>query len=78
MIGGMVESELAMTASLHAVCGTGLISVCDLDTPFFLTERFTRHSPYHAHTAQLLLPSGNGLGLQLTEEVLRAAELPQI
>ncbi len=65
MIGGMVESEIAMTASLHAVCGTGLISVCDLDTPFFLTERFTQSSPYHGRSAQLVLPSGNGLGLSL-------------
>jgi len=78
MIGGMVESELAMTASLHAVCGTGLISVCDLDTPFFLTERFTCDSPYHAQTAQLRLPGGTGLGLTLTEEALRAAESPSI
>lgn len=38
MIGGMVESEIAMTASLHAVCGTGVIRWCDLDTPFFLQK----------------------------------------
>ncbi len=67
MIGGMVESEIAMTASLHAVCGTGLFAVCDLDTPFFLTERFTQTSPYHGRSAQLVLPSGNGLGLSLHE-----------
>jgi L-alanine-DL-glutamate epimerase-like enolase superfamily enzyme len=69
MIGGMVESEIAMTASLHAVCGTGLISVCDLDTPFFLTERFTHHSPYHGHSAKLKLPTGNGLGLTILDAV---------
>jgi L-alanine-DL-glutamate epimerase-like enolase superfamily enzyme len=66
MIGGMVESEIAMTASLHAVCGTGLIRWCDLDTPFFLKERVTVASPYHHGTAQLQLPQGNGLGLHLS------------
>lgn len=70
MIGGMVESEIAMTASLHAVCGTGLIAVCDLDTPFFLHERFTVESPYHRQSAQLELPSGPGLGLVLRDELL--------
>lgn len=70
MIGGMVESEIAMTASLHAVCGTGLISVCDLDTPFFLQERFTVESPYHKPSAKLILPTGPGLGLLLRDELL--------
>ncbi len=67
MIGGMVESEIAMTASLHAVCGTGLVSICDLDTPFFLTSRFTKASPYHGRNATLRLPEGNGLGLVLAD-----------
>lgn len=65
MIGGMVESEIAMTASLHAVCGTGSIQWCDLDTPFFLQQRFTTDSPYHRADARLTLPSGAGLGLTL-------------
>lgn len=66
MIGGMVESEIAMTASLHAVCGTGAIDWCDLDTPFFLQNRFTQTSPYHGGSAQLHLPTGTGLGLKLS------------
>lgn len=65
MIGGMVESEIAMTSSLHAVCGTGAIQWCDLDTPFFLQQRVTEASPYHEGVAQLKLPRGNGLGLKL-------------
>ncbi|NBX18453.1 MAG: dipeptide epimerase [Proteobacteria bacterium] len=65
MIGGMVESEIAMTASLHAVCGTGSIRWCDLDTPFFLQNRFTAQSPYHSKSAKLALPAGIGLGLNL-------------
>jgi L-alanine-DL-glutamate epimerase-like enolase superfamily enzyme len=65
MIGGMVESEIAMTASLHAVCGTGAIAWCDLDTPFFLQSRVTTGSPYHQSHARLTLPAGTGLGLTL-------------
>ncbi|MEN9528340.1 MAG: hypothetical protein RI932_213 [Pseudomonadota bacterium] len=65
MIGGMVESEIAMTASLHAVCGTGAIQWCDLDTPFFLQQRVTEASPYHNDNARLQIPSGTGLGLKL-------------
>lgn len=65
MIGGMVETEIAMTASLHAVCGTGAIEWCDLDTPFFLSKHPCVESPYHARKARLALPKGPGLGLEL-------------
>jgi L-alanine-DL-glutamate epimerase-like enolase superfamily enzyme len=69
MIGGMVESEIAMTASLHAVCGTGAIRWCDLDTPFFLQQRVTEASPYHLGHARLQIPSGSGLGLNLKKKL---------
>lgn len=65
MIGGMLETEVTMTASLHFACGTGAVSYFDLDTPFFLTERVTATSPWHRASAQLALPSGHGLGLEL-------------
>jgi L-Ala-D/L-Glu epimerase len=70
MIGGMVESEIAMTASLHAVCATGAFRWCDLDTAFFLRRRITQSSPYHRGTALLELPEGVGLGLRLSEGVV--------
>jgi L-alanine-DL-glutamate epimerase-like enolase superfamily enzyme len=38
MIGGMVESMLAMTMSAHLACGLGGFRFVDLDTPFFLAE----------------------------------------
>jgi L-alanine-DL-glutamate epimerase-like enolase superfamily enzyme len=41
MIGGMVESELAMTFSAHLASGLGGFSWVDLDTPLFLA-----HSPF--------------------------------
>jgi len=36
MIGGMMESSLAMTASAHLAAGLGCFKYIDLDTPFFL------------------------------------------
>ncbi|MCK9613917.1 MAG: dipeptide epimerase [Candidatus Omnitrophica bacterium] len=38
MIGGMLESSLAMTASAHFAAGLGCFKYVDLDTPFFLKE----------------------------------------
>jgi L-alanine-DL-glutamate epimerase-like enolase superfamily enzyme len=65
MIGGMVETEVGMTASLHFAAGTGLIDWLDLDTPFFIAQRVTVASPYHPGHAQLVCPSSPGLGLEL-------------
>jgi o-succinylbenzoate synthase len=70
MIGGMLETEVAMSASLHLVCGTGDIRWCDLDTPFFLKAHVTEASPYHAQKAELTLPQGQGLGLTLSQSAL--------
>jgi L-Ala-D/L-Glu epimerase len=38
MIGGMVESILAMTFSAHLAAGIGGFSFVDLDTPLFVAE----------------------------------------
>lgn len=69
MIGGMLESEIAMGVSLHLVNGTGVIEHLDLDTPFFFERHPTVTSPWHHRTADLCLPAGastgNGLGMQL-------------
>lgn len=37
MIGGMMESPLAMTAAAHLAAGMGCFKYVDLDTPFFIT-----------------------------------------
>ena len=63
MIGGMVESEIAMTASLHFACGGGLINWLDLDTPFFFQDTLTEESPWHPGKAKLICPTGEGMGL---------------
>lgn len=38
MIGGMMETSLAMTAAAHLACGVGGFDYIDLDTPFFIKE----------------------------------------
>ncbi len=45
MIGGMMETSLAMTASAHLASGLGGFDFFDLDTPFFIKSGFDRN-PY--------------------------------
>ncbi len=45
MIGGMMESNLAMTASAHLAAGLGCFDFIDLDTPFFIKGAVARN-PY--------------------------------
>ncbi len=68
MIGGMVESEIAMTLSMHLYCGTGIIKWCDLDTPFFFTKSLTKQNPWNKKSAALTLPEGNGLALDWSDD----------
>lgn len=65
MIGGMLESEIAMGASLQILCGTGAVKHVDLDTPFFMKERITKQSPWHTNKAELRPSYQPGLGLDL-------------
>lgn len=48
MIGGMMESNLAMTASAHLAAGLGYFDFIDLDTPFFIKGE-TARNPYLSH-----------------------------
>lgn len=45
MIGGMLESSVAMTASAHLAAGSGFFRYVDLDTPFFIRGEAERN-PY--------------------------------
>src|SRR5690606_28673330 len=50
MVGGMVETELSMSASACMAAGMGGFSFVDLDTPLFMRERplqggFGQHGP---------------------------------
>ncbi|MFQ3663271.1 MAG: dipeptide epimerase [Chloroflexaceae bacterium] len=52
MIGGMVESMLAMTMSAHFAAGLGGFTFVDLDTPMFLAEN-PFHGGFRQHGARL-------------------------
>lgn len=67
MIGGMLESEIAMGASLQLACGVGGIQHFDLDTPFFFKELVTKDSPWHRGSAELVRPGRPGLGLEVAK-----------
>ncbi len=43
MLGGMMESSLAMTASAHLAAGLGCFDFIDLDTPFFIKNGLKGH-----------------------------------
>src|SRR3989344_2699904 len=45
MIGGMMESSLAMTAAAHLAASLGCFDYIDLDTPFFIRRGFDQN-PY--------------------------------
>jgi L-alanine-DL-glutamate epimerase-like enolase superfamily enzyme len=63
MIGGMFESEIAMTFSLHLACGIGVIRYFDLDTPYFFKDSLSKTHPWQKKDSNLFLPDGPGLGL---------------
>lgn len=63
MIGGMVESEITMAASLHFSCGTGVIDWHDLDTPFFMTRSLCDNNPF-LESCHLKRSHSPGLGLK--------------
>jgi L-alanine-DL-glutamate epimerase-like enolase superfamily enzyme len=66
MIGGMIETEIAMTFSLHMACAFPAIKYFDLDTPFFFDQAVTPTSPYARRSPILKRPVGPGIGLTLS------------
>lgn len=63
MIGGMVETELSMSASACLAAGVGGVSFVDLDTPLFMKERpleggFVQNGP---HLALASIREGHGV-----------------
>lgn len=65
MIGGMLESPVAMSHSLHLACGLGGVRYFDLDTPFFFQGVPTGANPWSPRRARLTLPDGEGICLDL-------------
>lgn len=64
MLGAMMESSLAITASAHFAAGLGCFEFIDLDTTFFLKGEMA-HSPYLDDCGWFDLGSaGSGIGVE--------------
>lgn len=64
MIGGMLETSLAMTASAHMAAGLGCFDYIDLDTPFFIKDD-VKKNPYLSKSGTYRL-SGTKPGIGIT------------
>ncbi len=64
MVGGMVETEIAMGFSAHLVRGLGGVRFADLDTPFFLAARVAEGGvPFTGPTLEVPDVAGTGASL---------------
>ena len=66
MIGGMMESNLAMTASAHLAAGLGYFDFVDLDTPFFIKGEAARNPFLSACGVYDLSKVKTGIGIALS------------
>ncbi|MDE2028046.1 MAG: dipeptide epimerase [Candidatus Omnitrophica bacterium] len=65
MIGGMMESNLAMTASAHLAAGLGCFDFIDLDTPFFIKGEVGRNPYLSSNGTYDLSMVKAGIGIDL-------------
>lgn len=65
MIGGMMESNLAMTTSAHIAAGLGCFDFIDLDTPFFIKGEVARNPYLSPHGVYDLSKIRVGIGISL-------------
>jgi L-Ala-D/L-Glu epimerase len=63
MIGGMMESSLAMTTSAHMATGLGCFDFIDLDTPFFIKGDATKNPYLSSRGVYDLRKSKPGIGI---------------
>jgi L-alanine-DL-glutamate epimerase-like enolase superfamily enzyme len=64
MLGAMMESALAITASAHFAAGLGCFEYIDLDTTFFIKGELA-HSPYLDDSGRFdLNRAGHGIGVE--------------
>lgn len=64
MIGGMLESSVAMTASAHLAAGTGAFKYIDLDTPFFICDDASRNPHLAGNGVYDLANVKKGIGIK--------------
>lgn len=65
MIGGMMETSLAMTASAHMACGLGCFDFIDLDTPFFIQGSVSRNPYLNAQGVYDVSEVNKGIGIRI-------------
>lgn len=65
MIGGMMETSLAMTAAAHLAAGLGGFDYIDLDTPFFIKGNFDRNPFLDSKGIYNLANVKEGIGIKL-------------
>ena len=63
MIGGMMESNLAMTCSAHLAAGLGYFDFIDLDTPFFIKGEQSRNQYLSSQGVYDLSKCKSGIGI---------------
>ena len=63
MIGGMMESNLAMTTSAHVAAGLGYFDFIDLDTPFFIKGEAARNPFLSSQGVYDLSKVKSGIGI---------------
>ena len=68
MIGGMIETRLAMGCSFSLVLGLGGISILDLDTPLLMAKDPLQGDGYRYNGSRLIPWHTSGLGLVPREE----------
>lgn len=66
MIGGMMESSLAMTTSAHLAAGLGCFDHVDLDTPFFIKKGFDRNPFLSSRGVYDLRRVKAGIGIRIS------------
>ena len=64
MIGGMMESNLAMTAAAHMAAGLGIFDYIDLDTPFFVKGEVRANPTLQSDGVYDLSVVKKGIGIQ--------------
>ena len=64
MIGGMMETSLAMTSSAHMAAGLGCFDFIDLDTPFFIKGAVGKNPWLNKRGIYDLARSRDGIGIK--------------
>ena len=71
MIGGMMETSLAMTAAAHLAAGLGCFDFVDLDTPFFVKKDIVKNPYLNTRGVYDLKNVKAGVGISLPSEFMK-------